>query len=138
MLRIRLDVLFLKEGKSIPPHAHRGVLSGFLMLEGSSDIRHYHVSCYNDKSVDVTLTVDKTLKPGDHTVNSDQKDNIHWLQGVKNESVLYRFNITGLPSVMPEYKDLAGRMYVDPRNAGKNSVTEISFITEADAKNIVF
>lgn len=111
--RIRIDVLLLKKGDSIPAHAHRGVLSGFLVLKGLVNIRHYDVSEYQQDGVICHKTVDKDLAAGGYTTNHDEKDNIHYLTGLADESVLYRFNITGLRSPVPVHTALRGRMYVD-------------------------
>lgn len=138
LFKIRIDVLFLARGQVIPPHAHRGVLSGFLLLEGASAIRHYNVEQYNHDSVKIKLTVDKTLREGEFTVNSEQQDNIHWLKGVAEESILYRFNITDLKSELPDYTHLAGRLYVDPTSATKTNSAEALFLSEEDAKNVKF
>lgn len=111
--RIRIDILLLKKGDSIPAHAHRGVLSGFLVLKGQVNIRHYDVSEYQQDGVICHKTVDKNLGAGGYTTNHDEKDNIHFLTGLDDESVLYRFNITGLQSPVPVQTGLRGRMYVD-------------------------
>ncbi|HEY9043767.1 MAG TPA: hypothetical protein VIN66_16410 [Rheinheimera sp.] len=111
--RIRIDILLLKKGDSIPAHAHRGVLSGFLVLKGLVNIRHYDVSEYQQDGVICHKTVDKDLGAGGYTTNHDEKDNIHFLTGLADESVLYRFNITGLQSPVPVHTALRGRMYVD-------------------------
>ncbi len=111
--RIRIDLLILKQDASIPAHAHRGVLSGFLVLKGQVNIRHYHVVSYHESGVVCRKSVDKNLTAGGYTTNHDEKDNIHVLTGIDAETVLYRFNITGLPSTIPVFETLAGRMYVD-------------------------
>ncbi len=138
--RVRLDLLTLSEGASIPPHLHRGVVSGFMLLEGRAAIRHYDISRYNRDSVLARMTVDEVLEPGQYTVNSDAKDNVHWLLGVADRSILYRFNITGLPSELPEYGDLAGRLYIDtsPISAPSEQPVKLRFATEEEARAITF
>jgi hypothetical protein len=111
--QIRIDLIILKQNASIPAHAHRGVLSGFLVLKGQVNIRHYHVVSYHESGVVCRKSIDTNLTPGGYTTNHDEKDNIHLLTGIDFETVLYRFNITGLPSSVPAYETLAGRMYVD-------------------------
>lgn len=137
-LNIRMDLLYLRQGDSIPPHAHRGVLSGFMLLEGKVAIRHYHVENYLDDSLDIRKTLDMTLDEGGYTVNSEQQDNIHWLKGLAEESILFRFNQTDLPSDLPDYDHLAGRLYVDPAHVGTDSVTNVHFIDEKTAKQTIF
>lgn len=112
--RVRVDLLLLNKNQQIPPHAHRGVLSGFILLDGEVSIRHYHASKYKNNGIVCKKTVDRTLFVGDYTTNSDVKDNIHWLNGVAETSVLFRFNITGLDSSIPECNNLGGRLYIDP------------------------
>lgn len=112
--RIRLDLLLLNKGQQIPPHAHRGVLSGFILLEGEVTIRHYHAKEYKENGIVCKKTVDKTLTVGDYTTNNDNRDNIHWLNGVAEKSILFRFNMTGLESSVPNYNNLGGRLYIDP------------------------
>lgn len=135
--RIRIDLLLLNKGQQIPPHAHKGVLSGFILLEGKVSIRHYHVKEYKDNGVICRKTVDKTLSIGDYTTNHDNKDNIHWLNGEAEQSILFRFNITGLQSEVPEYNNLGGRIYIDPREI-KEINKLASFLNSKEAQLLNF
>jgi hypothetical protein len=135
--KIRLDLLILEKGACIPPHAHRGVVSGFLVLKGMVGIKHYHVSKYLDDGVICKKTIDKNLSVGDYTTNHDNRDNIHWLCGKDDEAILFRFNITGLSSPLPEYESLAGRMYVNPSNITSEDAFT-SFVGLKDVHNLKF
>ena len=125
--KIRIDLLLLKKGDSIPPHAHKGVLSGFFVLTGAVRIRHFHVEAYHPDGVVCYKTIDATLISGGFTTNHDEQDNIHTLDGISEETLLFRFNITGLPSKVPNYDTRAGRLYLDV--AGINEETAFAPFT---------
>lgn len=133
---IRFDLMILSDGEQIPPHAHQGVISGFIILEGRAAIRHFHVEEYLPNSVMARLSVDRILENGEYTVNSENKDNIHWLKSVGKETILFRFNITKLPSNLPSYENLQGRLYVDPSKVSSHKLQELVFINEQQAKRI--
>ena len=92
----------------------------------------------NQEYLDVELTVDKLLNAGQFTTNCEQTDNIHWLKGIAEESVLFRFNMTGLPSKLPDYDHIAGRLYVDPSEAIRGSVIRVPFISKDKADTLSF
>lgn len=135
--RISTDLLLLNEGQQIPPHAHRGVLSGFILLEGKVSIKHFHAKEYKDNGIVCKKTIDKTLEVGGYTTNTDNQDNIHWLKGEAEKSILFRFNMTGLKSEIPELNDLEGRIYIDPTSI--NEVNKLApFINSKEVKLLKF
>lgn len=135
--KVRLDLLTLPKGKQIPPHAHISVLSGFIVLEGSVAIRHYNVSEYLKYGVKCIKTIDKVMTSGDFTTNTENKDNIHWLNGNSDRSILLRFNMTGLQTKLPDHSNLAGRFYLNPSKSS-NDYEFSSFISAAEIKDIEF
>lgn len=134
---IRLDLLSLGRGEQIPPHGHRGVVSGFFVLEGEVGMRSYDVLAYAPRSLRLQRTKDEQSGPGDFIVNSDEKDNVHWVSGIADRSTLFRFNCTGLPSVLPDYQDFAGRVYVDPTVPGEPPI-EAPVVDPPMARSLIF
>jgi hypothetical protein len=120
--QIRSDLLILRKGEEIPPHAHKGIVSGFYLLEGKVTVRHYDIYEYNLDHVKAKKTFDKIIGPGEFTVNSDRYNNIHWLIGEDDVSILYRFNTTSLPSDLPEIENDLGRIYVNMKD--KNTIED--------------
>lgn len=85
--------------------------------------------------MDLIYSVFLMFGKGEYTTNSEVKDNIHWLNGIDNESILFRFNITGLKSTIPDLSSIAGRLYVDPSQI-ENKEEFAPFISQEKAKNL--
>ena len=114
-LGIHSDVLLLRRDQSIPPHGHIGVVSGFLVLEGQVRIRHYHRVDQRDNGLLLKPTIDRVLSQGEYTTNSEFCDDVHWLQGIADETFLFRTNVVGVKASRWEgLRETNDRLYVDP------------------------
>lgn len=111
---VRSDVLILRAGEQIPPHAHERVVSGFYVIEGQVHLRHYHRDRTEGESVYLRKAIDRVCSPGGYGTNSDSFQNIHWLAGVAAESFLLRFTVTGVPFSRGPAVPTNDRLYVDP------------------------
>ncbi|MEW9798972.1 hypothetical protein [Alteromonas sp. CYL-A6] len=132
--QVSLDLMRFNKGGAIPPHAHVGVASGFYVLQGAVRIQHYHVDEYKNDGVHAHRTIDRRLDAGMFTTNSDEKDNIHWLESVEDDTVLFRVNKLGIPSRL-ENMLTAGRLYVDP-TAVSDTTGMIPFVSMQDARTL--
>jgi hypothetical protein len=139
-LRVRCDVLTLNQGAQVPPHGHRGVVSGFYVLEGAVGIRHYDIVGPADDGVIVRRRLNIVAEPGGFGTNSDTHHNVHWLCGIAPRSYLFRISLTGVPSELPsEAEEGTDRLYLDPTAANDESRDAFApFITSKEAKELAF
>ena len=113
-LGVRSDVIILRKGDQVPPHAHERVISGFYVAEGQVHLRHYHRERTEGDHVYLRKVIDKLCGPGDFGTNSDEFQNVHWLAGLAPASFLLRFTATGVPSSDGRATATRDRIYVDP------------------------
>lgn len=111
---IRSDVIILRAGEQVPPHAHERVISGFYVAEGYVHLRHYHRDRTEGERVYLRKAIDKLCGPGGFGTNSDEFQNVHWLAGAAPESFLLRFTVTGVPAPNGGGGATQDRIYVDP------------------------
>ena len=100
----------LKKGRSVVPHGHNNMATGFLMLQGECHGRHYDRLEDEKDHIIIKPTIDQQFKVGEFSTVSDFKDNVHWFKA--SSETAYIFNIH-LLSVDPKVKK-RGRVYVDP------------------------
>ena len=138
-LGINSDVLLLRKGDSVPPHGHRGVVSGFLVMEGQVRIRHFDCIEQRQAGLVVRPTIDTVLCCGQFTTNSEYHDDIHWLQGIAEESFLFRTNVIGLSQTRwKEVTASSERRYVDPtQEAGADGRVFAPFVTAQHARSLL-
>lgn len=127
---VRLDLLRLEGGKTIPPHAHHGVVSVFLVLEGELLLRQYQALEYRPSSVRLTLTRDTCVGEGGFAINSEVEHNLHWFEGLAPETILFRINVSGIPSLLPNLDHRDGRLFVDPRHLALGETGDAPFTTQ--------
>jgi len=105
------QIFACKGGRSIVPHGHDNMATGFIILKGSWVGKHYdriedHADHYLMKP-----TIDRTFKPGECSTISDHKDNVHWFKAESETAFLFNIHVIGYN---PENKKSGGRVYVDP------------------------
>jgi hypothetical protein len=134
---IRSDVIILRAGEHIPPHAHERVVSGFFVAEGRVHLRHYHRDRTEGDKVYLRKAIDMTCEPGGFGTNSDEFQNVHWLEGLAPASFLLRFTVTGVPSSREQVSIAKDRIYVDPTGAPDPSGVILGrIVTEARAHEL--
>src|SRR5262245_35749122 len=80
-----------KKGRSIVPHGHHNMCTGFIVLKGKWQGRHYdRIETQKDHYV-IKPTIDREFEPGDLSTISDHKDNVHWFKATSE--VGYIFNV---------------------------------------------
>src|SRR5689334_13058456 len=78
-------------GRSIAPHGHVNMCSGFLIIKGAWRGRHYaRVETHADHCV-IVPTIDEAFVAGDGSTISDHRDNVHWFSA--DSPVAYIFNV---------------------------------------------
>jgi hypothetical protein len=100
-----------KKGRSIVPHGHSNMCTGFIILKGSWEGKHYDRVETEKEHFIIKPTIDREFKPGDLSTISDHKDNIHWFKSLSDAAYIFNVHVIGYD---PEIKGNAGRMYLDP------------------------
>ena len=105
------QVFAMKKGRSVVPHGHDNMATGFLVLKGTCRGRHWdRVEDHTDHYV-VRPTIDRSFAPGETSTVSDHKDNIHWFTAETDTAFLFNIHVVGYNPAKPK---AGGRVYVDP------------------------
>lgn len=100
-----------KKGKSIVPHGHANMCTGFIVLKGKWHGRHYDRVETNSDHYVIRPTIDREFGPGELSTISDHKDNIHWFKAVSDAGYIFNVHVIGYD---PKIKESGGRLYLDP------------------------
>ena len=105
------QVFGCKKGRSIVPHGHANMCTGFIVLKGKWHGRHYdRLETLKDHYV-IKPTIDRTFGPGELSTISDSKDNVHWFEATTDVGYIFNVHVTGYDT---RVKDSSGRLYLDP------------------------
>lgn len=105
------QVFGCKKGRSIVPHGHANMCTGFIILKGEWHGRHYdRVETHADHYV-IKPTIDRHFKPGELSTISDHKDNIHWFEATSDTAYIFNVHVIGYDKTI---KESSGRLYLDP------------------------
>lgn len=105
------QIFAMKKGRSIVPHGHDNMATGFLILSGDLRGRHYdRVEDHKDHYI-IKPTIDRTFKPGEFSTISDHKDNIHWFTAESETAFVFNIHVNGTDPGNPKNP---GRVYIDP------------------------
>ncbi len=105
------QVFGCKKGRSIVPHGHANMCTGFIVLKGKWHGRHYdRVETHKDHYV-IKPTIDRTFGPGEMSTISDHKDNVHWFKAASDAGYIFNVHVIGYDAGI---KDASGRLYLDP------------------------
>jgi hypothetical protein len=105
------QIFALRRGRSVVPHGHDSMATGFLILSGNLRGRHYdRVEDQADHYI-VRPTIDRAFAPGEFSTISDHKDNVHWFQAESDTAFIFNIHVM---DTNPENPHRAGRVYVDP------------------------
>lgn len=105
------QIFALKKGRSIVPHGHNNMCTGFVVLKGNFDGKHYDRVKDEDGYYLLKPTIHDTFKPGQCSTVSDHKDNVHWFKAESDVGFIFNIHVIGYN---PENKNPIGRIYVDP------------------------
>ena len=110
-VRFGKQIFGCKKGRSIVPHGHANMCTGFIILKGEWHGRHYDRVETNKDHYLIKPTIDRAFKAGDLSTISDHKDNIHWFKATSDTAYIFNVHVIGYD---PTIKDASGRLYVDP------------------------
>jgi hypothetical protein len=102
-------VIACRAGRSIVPHGHADMCSGFLVLRGRWRGRHYdRLESRPDHHV-IAPTIDRAFGPGDLSTVSDHRDNVHWFQAGDDAAFVFNVHVAGDDPRLRQR-----RLYLDP------------------------
>lgn len=104
------QIFGMKKGRSIVPHGHSNMCTGFIVLHGVCHGRHYdRVEDHSDHYL-IRPTIDATFAPGGVSTISDNQDNVHWFKAMSEKAFVFNVHVSGYdPGI-----DVRGRLYLDP------------------------
>ena len=105
------QIFAVKKGRSVAPHGHDNMCTGFIVLRGNFTGKHYDRVEDNDDHYLIKPTIDRTFKPGECSTVSDHKDNVHWFQADSETGFIFNIHVLNYNT---ENKRPTGRVYVDP------------------------
>ena len=105
------QIFAMRKGRSVVPHGHDNMATGFIVLQGNLRGRHYdRVEDHKDHYL-LRSTIDRTFTPGEFSTISDHKDNVHWFTAESETAFLFNIHVN---YTNPESPTPPGRVYVDP------------------------
>lgn len=105
------QIFAMKKGRSVVPHGHDNMATGFLVLKGNLRGRHYdRVEDHKDHYI-IRPTIDRSFAPGEFSTVSDHKDNVHWFTAESETAFIFNIHVNETDPGNPK---APGRVYVDP------------------------
>lgn len=105
------QIFAMKKGRSIIPHGHDNMATGFLVINGNLRGRHYdRIEDHKDFYI-VRPTIDRSFAPGESSTISDHKDNVHWFTAETDRAFVFNIHVNNTDVGNPKNP---GRVYVDP------------------------
>ena len=85
----------MRKGRSVVPHGHDNMCTGFIILRGDFAGKHYdRVEDHEDHYL-IKPTIDRLFKPGECSTISDHKDNVHWFKAESDTAFIFNVHILG-------------------------------------------
>jgi hypothetical protein len=105
------QIFAMGKGRSVVPHGHNNMATGFLILKGTFRGRNYdRVEDHSDHYV-IRPTIDRSFQPGEFSTISDHKDNVHWFTAEDKSGFIFNVHVM---ETNPENPNRPNRVYVDP------------------------
>lgn len=105
------QIFAMKNGRSVVPHGHDNMATGFIILKGNFVGKHYdRIEDRSDHYL-IKPTIDRLFKPGECSTVSDHKDNVHWFKADSDTGFIFNIHVMGYN---PESTKTPNRVYVDP------------------------
>ena len=87
------QIFAMAKGRSVVPHGHDNMATGFLVLQGNLRGRHWdRVEDHKDHYL-IRPTIDRTFKPGEFSTVSDHKDNVHWFTAESDDAFIFNIHV---------------------------------------------
>jgi hypothetical protein len=105
------QIFALRKGRSIVPHGHDNMCTGFIVLRGDFNGKHYERVADEKDHYLIKPTIDRPFKPGEFSTISDHKDNVHWFKAESEPAFIFNVHVFGYNLDNP---NAPARVYVDP------------------------
>ena len=105
------QIFAMNKGRSVVPHGHDNMSTGFIILRGTFAGKHYDRIEDNKDHYLVKPTIDRAFKPGECSTVSDHKDNVHWFKADVDGAAIFNIHVQGYNRANPK---TSSRVYVDP------------------------
>ena len=105
------QIFAMTSGRSVVPHGHDNMATGFLVLKGTLRGRHWDRVEDHDDHYIVRPTIDRAFTPGESSTVSDHKDNVHWFEATSDQAFIFNVHVIGYD---PKIEGSSGRLYLDP------------------------
>jgi hypothetical protein len=105
------QIFAMRKGRSVVPHGHDNMCTGFIVLKGDFTGKHYDRVEDNADHYLIKPTIDRSFKPGECSTISDHKDNVHWFKAESETGFIFNIHVMGYN---PENPKNSARVYVDP------------------------
>jgi hypothetical protein len=105
------QIFAMRKGRSVVPHGHDNMATGFLVVKGDFRGRHYDRLEDNADHYIIRPTIDRQFRPCEFSTISDHKDNVHWFTAEGETGFLFNVHVM---ETNPENPKPPGRVYVDP------------------------
>jgi hypothetical protein len=104
------QIFGLKQGRSVVPHGHANMCTGFIVLNGEFEGKHYdRLETHKDHYI-IKPTIDNIFKAGGVSTISDHKDNVHWFKCVSGTGFIFNVHVIGYDETI---ESPSGRLYLD-------------------------
>jgi hypothetical protein len=105
------QIFAMAKGRSVVPHGHDNMATGFIVLRGNLRGRHWdRVEDHADHYV-IRPTIDRSFKPGEFSTVSDHKDNVHWFTAETDGAFIFNIHVNHSDAGNPKNPN---RVYIDP------------------------
>lgn len=105
------QIFAMNRGRSVVPHGHDNMCTGFIILRGSFVGKHFDRIEDHDDHYLIRPTIDRGFKPGECSTISDHKDNVHWFKAETEGAAIFNIHVMGYNKDNPKS---SSRVYVDP------------------------
>jgi|SRR5690554_3465137 len=136
---ITFDILVLRAGDAIAPHAHDRTVSGMLVVDGEVGFRTYDVVGSDGDDAVLAPGMAARCGPGGVSTSSAMHHNLHWIHGFAPVSCILRFTVTNIGGFRPESQGRsAARRYCIPSGRLPGGLVRGVWSDEAAAKATPF
>jgi hypothetical protein len=105
------QIFAMAKGRSVIPHGHDNMATGFIVLKGRLRGRHWdRVEDHKDHYL-IRPTIDRAFAPGEFSTVSDHKDNVHWFTAETDGAFIFNVHVYNSD---PGNTNKPGRVYLDP------------------------
>jgi len=105
------QIFAMTKGRSVVPHGHDNMATGFIVLRGQFNGKHYERVEDNADHYLIKPTSDRAYKPGECSTISDHKDNVHWFRAESETGFIFNIHVMGYNTASDK---IPRRVYVDP------------------------